>query len=219
MQTYFRNLLSKYQCGFCKGFNAQHCLVSMSGKWKECVDSGGAFGALMTDLSKAFDCLHHELLIAKLDVYGFDIKSVKLIQQYLSNRKQMVNVGNAYSSWKDIFHGIPQGSILGPLVFNIFLCDLFYFLEGVPVASYADDTTPYTANKTNDLVMKEIEHFSEVLFNYMKINYGKSHILFSGNQNVSANIDNPTIISENKNELLGIILDSKLSFEDHINNL
>ena len=80
MQTYFDNLLSKYQCGFRKGFNAQHCLVSMIEKWKESVDSGGAFGALMTDLSKAFDCLHHKLLITKLDAYGFDIKSVKLIQ-------------------------------------------------------------------------------------------------------------------------------------------
>ena len=98
MQTYFDNLLSKYQCGFRKGFNAQHCLVSMIKKWKESVDSGGAFGTLMTDLSKAFDCLHHELLIAKLNAYGFDIKSMKLIQQYLSNRKQRVKVGNAYSS-------------------------------------------------------------------------------------------------------------------------
>ena len=88
-----------------------------------------------------------------------------------------------------------------------------YFLEGVAVAtyvavaSYADDTTPYTANKTSDLVIKEIEHFSEVLFkwfnlNYMKINSGKSHILFLGNDNISANMDNQTIISENKNELL-----------------
>ena len=224
MQTYFDNLLSKYQCGFRKGFNAQHCLVSMIKKWKESVDSGGPFGALMTDLSKAFDCLHHELLIAKLDAYGFDIKSVKLIQQYLSNRKQRVKVGNTYSSWKDIFYGIPQESILGSSIFNIFLCDLFYFLEGVAVASYVDDTTPYTASKTNDLVIKEIEHFSKVLFkwfdfHYMKINSGKSHVLSSGNDNVSANIDNHTIISENKNELLGIILDSKLSFEDHINNL
>ena len=121
------------------------------------------------------------------------------------------------------FYGIPQGSILGQLIFNIFLCDLFYFLEGVAVASYADDATPYNANKTNDLVIKEIEHFSEVLFkwfdfNFMKINSGQSHMLFSGNDNVSANIENHTIISENKNKLLGIILDLKLSFEDHINN-
>ena len=88
MQTYLNNILSKYQCGFCKGFNAQHCLVSMIEKWKESVDNGGVFGALMTDLSKAFNCLHHELLLAKLDAYSFDTKSVKLIQQYLSNRKK-----------------------------------------------------------------------------------------------------------------------------------
>ena len=68
---------------------------------KKSVDSGVAFGALMTDLFKAFDCLHHQLLIAKLDAYGFDIKSV--IQQYLSNRKRRVNVGNAHSSWKKNF--------------------------------------------------------------------------------------------------------------------
>ena len=125
MQTYFDNILSKYQCGFRKGFDAQHCLVSMIEKYKESMNNGGAFGALMTGLSKAFDCLHHELLIAKLDAYGFIIKSVKLIQIYLSNRKQMVKVSNAYSSWREIFYRIPQRSILGSLVFNIFVCDSF----------------------------------------------------------------------------------------------
>ena len=79
--------LSKCKCGFRKRFNAQHCLVSLLEKWKESVDNGGAFGALMTDVSKALDCLPLELLIAKLTNYGFDIKSVKLIQEYLSNRK------------------------------------------------------------------------------------------------------------------------------------
>ena len=112
------------------------------------MDNGGAFGALMADLSKAFDCLYHGLLIAKLVAYGFDIKSIKLIQQYLPNGKQRVKVGNAYSSWKYIFYGIPQGAILGSLIFNIFLCDLFYFLKDVAVASFADDTTTYRPRKT-----------------------------------------------------------------------
>ena len=103
------------------------------------------------------------------------------------------------------------GSFLGLLLFSIFLCNLFYFLEGATVARYVDDTILYSVNKTNYLVIKEIEHFSEVLFkwfnfNYMKINTGKNHMLFSGNDNVSANIDDHTTISENKNELLGIIL-------------
>ena len=81
MHTYFDDLLSKYQCGFRKGFNVQCCVVSMIETWKESVDNGRAFGALMTDISKAFGCLHHELLIAKLEAFGFDIKSVKLFQQ------------------------------------------------------------------------------------------------------------------------------------------
>ena len=91
-------------------------------------------------------------------------------------------------------------------------------MEGIAVANYADDTTPYSANKTNDLVMKEIQHFW-LDFNYVKIYSAKRYILFSGNDNVSAIIDNITIISENKTELQGIMLDSKLSFKDHIDNL
>ena len=67
LQSHFENIFSKFQCGFRKGYNAQHCLVVLIEKWKKSVDNGGAFGALFTDLSKAFDCLSHELLIAKLD--------------------------------------------------------------------------------------------------------------------------------------------------------
>ena len=78
-------LLSKYQCGFRRGYKAHRCLISLIEKWKKSVDNGGAFGALLTDLSKAFDCLPHELLIAKLDAYGFDKSSLKLIHGYLSN--------------------------------------------------------------------------------------------------------------------------------------
>ena len=98
IKKYFDDVLSKYQCGFRKGYSAQHCLMSLIEKWKESVDSGGAFGALLTDLSKEFDCLPLDLLIAKLNAYGFDKKALKLIYSYLSSRKQRVKVNDSYSS-------------------------------------------------------------------------------------------------------------------------
>ena len=72
IQVFFDSILSKCQCGFRRGCNAQHCLITLIEKWKESVENGEAFLTLFTDLSKAFDCLSHELLIAKLDAYGFD---------------------------------------------------------------------------------------------------------------------------------------------------
>ena len=98
-------------------------------KLKKSVDNGGAFGALFTDLSKAFDCLSHELLIAKLDAYSLDKKSLRLVNNYLSNRNQRVKINNSFSSWGEILLGVPQDSILCLLLFNIFICDMFYFLE------------------------------------------------------------------------------------------
>ena len=114
---------------------------------KKTVDDGDVFEALLTGLSKAFDCIPHDIVIAKLEAYGFHIDALKLIHDYLLNRKQRVKVNYAYSSWKDIFYGVSLGSILGPLLFKIHLCDLFHFLEDLDTASYADDTTIYTVSE------------------------------------------------------------------------
>ena len=188
------------------------------------VDSGGTFGASMTDLSKVFDCLSHDLLIAKLDAYGFDKKSLKLVYSYLSNCKQRVKINDTYSSLGEILFGVPQGSILGPLLFSIFICDMFYFLEDYGIANYADDSTPYSAESNHKLVIEELEKSSSILFiwlptNYMKVNTDKSHLLLSGNTKLISNIDNNLIESEKEQVLLGITIDSNLSFEEHINNL
>ena len=106
------------------------------------VIANGAFGALLTDLFKAFDCLPHELLIAKLHAYEVDIPSLKQLHSYLTKRKQRVKLNGTYKSWSEIVFGVPQDSIPGPLLFNIFLFDLFKFFSGVDIANYADDNTP-----------------------------------------------------------------------------
>ena len=88
VEVFFDSILSKYQCVFRRGYNAQHCLITLIEKWKKSVDNGGAFGALFTHLSKAFDCLSQELLIPKLDAYDFDKNTLKLGNSYLTYRKK-----------------------------------------------------------------------------------------------------------------------------------
>ena len=88
MYPYFDKLFSKFQCGFRKGFDAQHSLINMTEKWQRSVDGGGQAPALLTDLSKAFDCIGHELLIAKLYAYGFNKNYLYFINSYLKGRKQ-----------------------------------------------------------------------------------------------------------------------------------
>ena len=94
--------------------------------WKLANDKKEIFGALLIDLSKAFDCMSHDLLVAKIDAYGFDDLSTRLIKSYLSNRKQRTKIGSVLSEWLEIKDGVPQGSILGPLLFNIYISCLLY---------------------------------------------------------------------------------------------
>ena len=125
MSDYFNDVLSKYQCGFRKSFGAQNYLLYMIETIRETRDNHRVFAAVMTDLSKAFHCIFHELLVVKLHAYGFDESSLKVIISYLKNRTQTTKVGSSFSELLDIIYDVPQGSILGPLLFIIYICDLF----------------------------------------------------------------------------------------------
>ena len=156
------DILSNFQCGFRKGFNTQQCLIGMIEKSKSIIDKGKHFSALLTDLSKSFDCLPHNLFIAKLDAYGFKNDALYLIFNYLNNRKQTVKINSSFSSFQKIISGVPQGSLVGPLFFNIFLTYIFLFCL-TEIASYADENTPYATGvcleKTFAKSRNSIKHF------------------------------------------------------------
>ena len=180
--AYFANILSKNYCGFGKGYSSHDCLVAMIEKWKKSIDSKDSFGALLTDLSRAFDCIPHELMIAKLNAYGSDLKALILVSNYVRNRKQRYKINNSYSDWSDLLFCVPQGSILGPLLFIIFISDLVYFEENVDIASYADDNSPYCASHDIQTTINTLQSSSAKLFdwfskNSMKANADNCHLL------------------------------------------
>ena len=107
----------------------QQSLIALTKKWKSEVDSGKSFGALLTDLSKSFDCLHQELLLAKLKRLWLATICIKPYWHYPFNREQRTKINASYSSWEEILFGVTQGSILRPLLFNIFMFHLFTILE------------------------------------------------------------------------------------------
>ena len=177
------------------------------------------------DLSKAFDTINHELLIAKLYAYGFSKDSLKIIFSYLSNRWQRVKINMSFSSWKELIQGVPQGSVLGPLLFNIYLNDLFFIINTY-VCNFADDTTPFVCDFELKNVLDKLEINADLAVswfetNYMKLNPDKCHLLVSGHKYEEnfIKINTSTIWESKEVKLLGVKIDNGLKFDNHISDL
>ena len=132
--------------------------------FKKSLDRGGECAALLIDLSKAFDCLPHDLIIAKLHAYGFDKASLRLMHSYLTDRYQRVKINNSYSLWSLIKHGVPQSSILGHILFDIFVYGMFFMIDNIDIASYADDSTLYSLEKSQCDLETKLQRASVKLF-------------------------------------------------------
>ena len=166
----------------------------------------------------------HDLLIAKLQALTFLSNALNLIFDYLTRRKQRVKINSSFRAYLDIFQGVPKGSVLGPLLLNLFLCDLFLFVEEADIMSYADDNTPYVCSENVDVTLEKLEEVEKVLFkqfsnNFLKANADKCHLILSTDEPSSINVGNEVIKNSSNKKLLGINLNNRLGFDTHVANI
>ena len=182
---------------------------------------------VLMDLSKAYDCIPHDLLLAKLEAYGFSLDSLNLLHSYLTNRLQRVNINGTYSNWRQVKSGVPQGSVLGPLLFNLFINDFIYAVENSQVCNFADDNTIYSCEDSIDNILRSLKGDIDNALKWFKdnrmvANPDKFQVIFMGlekGQKVSLEINGQPIKTTEEVKLLGITIDSKLQFHNHVEGI
>ena len=195
-------------------------------KSKRALDKGEYVSALFMDLLKTFNAINHDLLIAKLKAYGFSKEALKLMKSYLKNRKQKVQINNKFSSERDVIAGVPQGSMDGPLLFNLFINNLVFFIEQSTLSNYADDNNLSISGEDKKLIKPMLSSDFMIVENwffgnYMILNLRKCYVMRIG-KNVSdselLNL-NDLYLKNCKVEVLGITIDRNLNFQRHIKNI
>ena len=162
--TIARVLITFKEFAFRKGHSTQDALLRVIESWRKCLDASGIVGTILMDLSKAYDCILHDLLIAKLEACWFDRNSLIFMYSYLTGHIKIVNVGSSYSSIGKIKIGVLQGSVLVPMLFNIFINDLLLIDLESEICNCADDNTIYARSKTPWRSDKLLRNWPELHF-------------------------------------------------------
>ena len=197
---------------------------------KESIDEGKFGCGIFIDLKKAFDTVNHKILLSKMEHYGIRGISLDWFQSYLAGRKQFVSVGGKNSELRDITCGVPQGSVLGPLLFLLYINDLPNVSEKLTFFLFADDTNIYFESKNlhdlENVINMELKHLSLWLkINRLALNISKTNFLiFHTTQrkidfNVTLKLDKKALNQEDQIKYLGVFVDSHLNWRHHILNV
>ena len=227
MYGYFKCIFHKLISGFRTGYSCNYILLKLTEDMKKALDQKFNIGLVAMDLSKAFDIIPRYLFIAKLSAYGFSSNACELIHSYLSDRHQRVKINDNTSNWTTTCKGVAQGSIIGPLVFNIFMNDFFYVNFSSQIYNYADDNTLGLIHNSYISLKTKLEVDTKLAVdwfecNYMQANPEKFQVMLLGKgipQDASINVCGSEIKSSKTLEILGIILDNKLKFDQLINEI
>ena len=219
--------LYKLQFGFRKNFSTNHALLSIVEEIRKNLDGKTFSCGVFVDLEKAFDTVNHAILIKKLDFYGVRGPANSWFSSYLSGRKQMVRLDDAISAPLDITCGVPQGSILGPLLFLIYINDMHKSVKHSIVHHFADDTNLLYSHKNPKILRKHMNEDLKLLYNWLcanrlSLNVSKTEfIIFRPprtelGQRITLSLNRNKIFESTKIKYLGILLDSRLTWKHHI---